>query len=95
MKRTLCALPLILLLAACSRNEASQLPPTASNAAVAHATACDAGDPVACYALALIYHIGDDSYQGVGADPAHAQALFTVACDQGEIPEACAEIEER
>ncbi len=93
MKRLLPALAL-LLISGCTRSESQRLPPSASRVAQSHAVACDEGDPVGCYALGLIYKLGDDAYQGVPADEEHARQLFSHACELGSIPEACAELEE-
>lgn len=94
MKTAESVLPFALLLAACSQGESGRLPTTASTVAHSYAEACDAADPVACYALALIYQLGDEAYQGVPADAARAQALFVRACSLGDIPEACEETNE-
>ena len=79
-------------LASCAATELRHLPATASESVRNHARSCDAEDAVGCYALAIVYSLGEDTRQGVERDDAHSQALFEVACNGG-IPEACEALE--
>lgn len=92
MKPTITLLAVATLLAGCGQTETRRLPTTASESVQNHALACDQGDPVGCYALALVYKLGEETHQGVPRDIDHARGLFRVACN-AEIPEACAELE--
>ena len=88
--RSLCATVVVTLtafaLTACTgeRSELSQLPETASNNAQLYAQECDEGEAASCFALGLVYQMGDDeNAQGVPRDEAHARALFERACAAG------------
>lgn len=80
------------LLLGCTSTETHRLPTTASESVQNHAQACDQGDAVGCYALAIVYKLGEETHQGVPEDIEHAHELFRTACDAG-IPEACEELE--
>lgn len=80
-------------LAACAPSEVARLPDTASESAQNHAQSCDANEPVGCYALAIVYDLGEETHQGVTQDTEHARTLYGMACNGG-IPEACEALED-
>lgn len=64
------------------------LPETASENAKAFARLCDDGDAESCFALGLVWHLGDATYHGVERDPERAARLFRKSCSLGHQP-AC------
>lgn len=69
--------------ASCARTELGLLPPEASENARAYARECDDGRADSCFALALIYELGEQTRQGVPANADHASALRARACAAG------------
>lgn len=73
----------------CSKPHAMEgLPDGASENAKRHARACDEGDAESCYAVGLLWSIGDPAAQGVPHDAERALALYEYACRKG-VADAC------
>lgn len=71
--------------------QASRLPETASDNVRRYARECDDGVAASCYALGLVFELGEETRQGVPRDDARARSLFERACDGGEAA-ACEEL---
>lgn len=85
MHRTSLAVLAALVFAAtsCTPRERARLPDAASPVAQRYALECDEGVAASCYALGLMYRMGDDGYHGVPSDLAHANELVERACAGG------------
>jgi hypothetical protein len=81
---------LVLALVGCSSGEIGALPSSASEVARIYAGECDEGVASSCFALALLYSLGEDAGHGIAADAERAETLRAKACDGG-LAQACAD----
>lgn len=73
----------LLVVGACQPSESGRLSSGASVVATRYAEECDANDAAACYALSLMYRMGEGGFHGVATDLAHADELAARACAAG------------
>ena len=80
---TAIALSLVVASVGCSTSEVSLLTEDASENARVYARECDERAADSCFALAIMYEMGDDGFQGVHTDREHAASLYERACRLG------------